>query len=116
MTPSNLKKNSHATYNGEEGDEARMIDLLAKQAFMKVDDKTLKAFRNQGKTPTLKSSPYNEKDMLRSGDLPSSLVKPTSLSPLSHRTSGMGSTQIGYMGTVQDVSCNSAIIRSCSLC
>jgi len=28
------------------------MDLIAKQAFMKVDERTLKAFREQGKTPT----------------------------------------------------------------
>ena len=39
-------------------DDPKMLEFIAKQAFMKVDDRTLKAFREQGRTPTLKSSPY----------------------------------------------------------
>ena len=63
---------------------------------MKVDDKKMQAFRNQGKTPTLTSSPYGEGELIR-GELKHDLIKPTSMSPMSQR-SGMAQKRIGYLG------------------
>ena len=37
-------------------EDPKLMELMAKQAFMKVDERTMAAFREQGKTPTLRSS------------------------------------------------------------
>ena len=79
MTPANLRQNNGIDLGT---DDVKLKELLAKQAFMKVDDKKMQAFRNQGKTPTLTSSPNGEGELIR-GELKHDLIKPTSMSPMS---------------------------------
>lgn len=58
----------------------------------------MRAFREQGKTPTFTKSNLNQSELIR-GELSADLVKPH-VSPLSTR-SGMGG---GYLGAVTEVS------------
>jgi hypothetical protein len=53
---------------------------MAKAAFLSVDEKTMKAFREQGATPKIGRS--NEAFLIK-GELAPELVKPSSNSPLS---------------------------------
>jgi len=77
-----------------------MMEVLAKHSFMKVDDKTLQAYRQQGKTPTLKANkvPYGS-----SADFFNTDKKGINnqMSPLSHRSNGSGS-RLGALGQIQD--------------
>ena len=62
---------------------------------MKVDDRTLKAFREQGRTPNIKSTTLQD---MRSGNVP---PMKHMVSPLSHRNTGQGLSvgKLGYLGT-----------------
>lgn len=58
MTPAAMR-NSNLKFNGtgmDDNEDPKLMELMAKQAFMKVDERTMAAFREQGKTPTLRSS------------------------------------------------------------
>ena len=74
------------------------MELVAKSAFLKIDDRTMKAFREQGKTPTLARSNVNVSkhgDFGNTGDT----------SPLSYRSNDLpvaGRNKMGYLGTYQD--------------
>lgn len=58
MTPAAMR-NNNLKFNGtgmDGNEDPKLMELMAKQAFMKVDERTMAAFREQGKTPTLRSS------------------------------------------------------------
>ena len=82
------------------------MEMLAKQAFMKVDERTLKAFRESGKTPTLKSSQPRGEQLLKGNNMMHSMRQTgiSALSPHSQRSNGDSSSvgKLGYLGTFQD--------------
>ena len=86
------------TEEDEQNDDPKMLDLVAKSAFLKIDDRTIKAFREQGKTPNLARSNVNvanQGDFGNTGDT----------SPLSYRSNELpvaGRNKMGYLGTYQD--------------
>ena len=92
--------------DGEDADP-KLMELMAKQAFMKVDERTMKAFREQGKTPTLQRS---SDPMLSDTQQNKKTMRQTGVSVLSPMRGGGekgGSASIGklgYLGTFQDVS------------
>ena len=45
MRNSNLKFNSGGAWNDGDAEDPKLMELVAKQAFMKVDERTMKAFR-----------------------------------------------------------------------
>jgi hypothetical protein len=61
-------------------DDPKARQMMAKAAFLSVDEKTMKAFREQGATPKIGRS--NEAFLIK-GELAPELVKPSSNSPLS---------------------------------
>ena len=78
-------------------EDPKLMDLVAKQAFMKHDERTLKAFREQGRTPTLRSSDpmlsetqQNKKTMRQTGI--------SVMSPLSGGGNKAISASIGKLG------------------
>ena len=86
------------TEEDEQNDDPKMLDLVAKSAFLKIDDRTIKAFRDQGKTPNLAKSNVN---MTKQGDFGNT----GDISPLSYRSNDLpvaGRNKIGYLGTYQD--------------
>ena len=72
MTPSHARQQA---FNDPE--DPKLIEQLAKHSFMRVDDKSIQAFRTYGKTPMLKSG---GPDLIR-GELTADQVKPTAFSP-----------------------------------
>ena len=86
------------TEEDEQNDDPKMLDLVAKSAFLKIDDRTIKAFRDQGKTPNLAKSNVN---MTKQGDFGNT----GDISPLSYRSNDLpvaGRNKMGYLGTYQD--------------
>jgi len=91
----------------QEPEDSRFKAQLAKQAFMQMDEKTLQAFRNKGKTPVGKEATNSQRQDLIKGELSAGAIKPHSITPLSfsnQSSSLLGSTKPGYLGTLQDVS------------
>ena len=86
----------------EHNDDPKMMDLVAKSAFLKVDERTMKAFREQGKTPTLARSNV---DVNRRGDFGTTEQASHHASPLSYRSNDIavaGRNKMGCLGTYQD--------------
>ena len=104
MTPANIRKVNNALLRPTDEDEqhqpedSKLMDLVAKSAFLKVDERTMKAFRDQGRTPTLARSNV---EVNRRGDFATTEAP----SPLSYRSNDIavaGRNKMGYLGTYQD--------------